>query len=121
KAGIKQHDVIVAAGQGGTPHRLGSVADLIKGMDQSEGKDVVPLKIIRAGKEQTVDGAPAQRPEPTPARVFMQPGQGYLYAGNMKAPLLPDNVSVTIMRQGNKPAKITVSRGDEKWELTDGE
>ena len=28
---------------------------------------------------------------------------------------------MAIVRQGNKPAKITVSRGDEKWEADDGE
>ena len=121
KAGIKQHDVIVAVGKGGTPHPLSNVADLIKVMDQSEGKDVVPLKIVRAGKEQTVDVTPAERPDVT-ARLLMQPGQGYLYSGNvMKAPPLPDNVSVTVTRQGDKPAKVVVSRGDDKWELTDGE
>jgi hypothetical protein len=121
KAGLKQHDVIVAAGQGGTPHRLGTVPDLIKVMDQSEGKNVVPLKIIRAGKEQVLDVAPAERPD-VAARLIMKPGQGILYSGNlMKAPPLPDNVSIAIVRQGNKPAKITVSRGDEKWEVTDGE
>jgi hypothetical protein len=121
KAGVKQHDVIVAAGQGGTPHRLGSVQDLIKVMDQSEGKNVVPLKIIRGGKEQVLDVTAAERPDVT-ARLLMKPGPGILYSGNvMKAPPLPDNVSVAIVRQGNKPAKITVSRGDEKWELSDGE
>jgi hypothetical protein len=121
KAGLKQHDVIVAAGQGGTPHRLASVPDLIKIMDQSEGKSAVPLKIIRGGKEQVLDVTPAERPDAT-ARLIMKAGPGILYAGNtfIKTPL-PDNVSVAIVRQGSKPAKITVSRGDEKWEITDGE
>jgi hypothetical protein len=122
KAGIKQHDVIVAAGQGGTPHRLSNVPELIKVMDQSEGKEAVPLKIIRGGKEQVLDVTPAERPDATAARLWMQPGPGILYSGNaIKAPPLPDNVSVSIMRQGSKPAKITVTRGDEKWELSDGE
>jgi len=120
KAGLKQHDVIVAAGQGGTPNRLGHLPDLIKIMDQAGGKDVVPVKIIRAGKELVVDVTPAERPDAT-ARLIMQPGPAFLYHGATLTQPLPDNVSVSIVRQGNKPAKITVSRGDEKWELTDGE
>jgi len=120
KAGLKQHDVIVAAGKDGAAHPLGNVPDLIKIMDQSDGKNVVPLKIIRAGKEQVVDVTPAQRPDAT-AHLIMQPGPGVLYSGTFSAAPLPDNVSVTVARHGNKPAKITVTRCDDKWEVSDGE
>jgi membrane-associated protease RseP (regulator of RpoE activity) len=32
---------------------------------------------------------------------------------------LPENLQITVKKQGDKPAKITVQRGDEKWEVTD--
>jgi len=34
---------------------------------------------------------------------------------------LPANLSVSVTREGDKPAKISVRRGNEKWELTDKE
>jgi hypothetical protein len=36
-------------------------------------------------------------------------------------PPLPGNVSITITRQGNQPAKVTVKQGDQKWEVTEEE
>ncbi len=36
-------------------------------------------------------------------------------------PPLPGNMSVTITKQGDQPAKIKVTRGDQKWELTEDE
>ncbi|MDX1962956.1 MAG: PDZ domain-containing protein [Pirellulales bacterium] len=37
------------------------------------------------------------------------------------APKLPANLSITITRVGDEPAKITVKRDDKTWELTDKE
>ena len=34
---------------------------------------------------------------------------------------LPANTSVTITREGDKPAKIVVKQGEKKWELSEGE
>ena len=34
---------------------------------------------------------------------------------------LPDNVSIDIHREGKKPAQVTIKRGDEKWEVSEGD
>jgi membrane-associated protease RseP (regulator of RpoE activity) len=34
---------------------------------------------------------------------------------------LPEGVSISVRKEGGKPAKIEVSRGEEKWELAEGE
>ena len=34
---------------------------------------------------------------------------------------LPGNMSITINKQGDQPAKITVKQGDQKWEVTEEE
>ena len=34
---------------------------------------------------------------------------------------LPTNMSVSVSKEGNQPAKITVQRGNDKWELTEKE
>ena len=78
-----------------------------------------PLKLIRAGKEQVVQITPAERPK-DPVQFLARPGMGMVF-GNVAPGPLPDNVSVSVSRSGNKPAKISVSRGDEKWDITDQE
>jgi hypothetical protein len=77
------------------------------------------LKLLRAGKEQVVQITPAERPK-DPVQFLARPGMGMVF-GNVAPGPLPDNVSVSVSRSGNKPAKISVSRGDEKWDLTDQE
>ena len=44
-----------------------------------------------------------------------------MFPGGGPPPELPDNVTVNIVRHGKEPAKITVTRGDEKWEISDKE
>jgi hypothetical protein len=115
KAGLKRHDVIVSAGD----EKLKRLSDLIKAVNATEGKEI-SLKILRGGKEQTISVTPAERPQVN-AQIFARPGPGFMWPGGGPRPELPDNVSVTIVRHGKEPAKITVSRGDEKWEVSDKE
>src|SRR5262245_19655351 len=115
KAGLKQFDVIVAAGDA----KLAHGPDLVKAVNAGEGKELT-LKIIRAGKEQTVAVTPAERPEDK-VRLIAKPGVGMMFPGGGQRIQIPDNVSIGIMRQGNQPAKITISRGDQKWEVAEGE
>ena len=44
-----------------------------------------------------------------------------LFMGPPVTVQLPKDTSVTIRRQGDQPAKIVVQRGEQKWELTEGE
>jgi PDZ domain len=46
--------------------------------------------------------------------VVLQPGMGLKHE-------LPDDLSIDIRREGKKPAKITVKKGDQKWEVTEGD
>jgi hypothetical protein len=40
---------------------------------------------------------------------------------NEKVPPLPENLRITITRQGTKPAQVTVKRDEHTWELTENE
>lgn len=53
-------------------------------------------------------------------RIFGGPAV-VLPPGARVHPPLPGNLSVSITKQGDEPAKIVVKRGDEKWELTEDE
>lgn len=57
KAGLKQYDLILAAGN----TYLLSTADLTKAVDKSEGKPIT-LQIIRSGKKVSVTVTPIKRP-----------------------------------------------------------
>jgi len=51
---------------------------------------------------------------------FFQPGM-ILPPGAPVQPPLPGNMSVAITKQADAPAKISVQRGDQKWEVTEKE
>ncbi|QDT01352.1 S1C family serine protease [Adhaeretor mobilis] len=141
QAGLRPHDVIISAG--GQP--LLNMRGLQK-LVIADGAKPIELKILRLAKEKTITVTPAERPDDVqlnngsanrlplnlqgdagqlmremlqrgglgfPDRGGMQPfGMG----GGMMA--LPGGVSISIQRNNNEPARITVQRGDEKWEVT---
>jgi hypothetical protein len=41
--------------------------------------------------------------------------------GSPNVAALPSNVSISVTKKGGEPTKITVSRGDQKWEITENE
>ena len=143
KAGLKQHDVLVQAGDQG----LKTVRDLVEAIEAAKDQEFV-LHVVRAGKPTTLKVTPARRPEPmdTVRRVpdrdmselrrwmdSMRPGHqpsgpfkyrlfgpGVVLPGHERQPL-PKDTSVTIRRQGDEPAKITVKKGDKSWEVAENE
>ena len=116
KAGIKRHDIIVSAGD----QKLKRVPDLIKAVNASDGKEI-SFKIIRAGKEQTISVTPAERPTGDTMQFRFPGNMAFMFPPNSQPVKLPDNVTVTVECKGKDPAKITVTRGDEKWEVSDQE
>ncbi len=110
KAGLKRHDIIVSAGD----DKLKRVPDLIKAVNAADGKEM-SLKIIRAGKEQTIAVTPAERPKED-SQIIARPGPGFMFTPS-SPPELPDDVTVTVIHKGKDPLKVIVTRGDEKWEL----
>jgi len=53
-------------------------------------------------------------------RIFGGPAV-VLPPGARVHPPLPGNLSISVTKQGDQPAKIVVNRGDEKWEITEDE
>lgn len=140
KAGLQRHDVLLSLGD----KTLGDPTELLKLVDE-QGEKEVALELIRQGKKLTVSVTPASRPVPGDGAAFQLPrqnldtlrmwverlndpahgaihlrgfGPGVMF-GERELPKLPADVSIQINKQGQEPAKIVVTRGDEKWELTD--
>lgn len=59
---------------------------------------------------------------PHPPMQFRVFGPGAIVPNNVLVPKsLPANTSVVINKDGDEPAKITVKRGNDKWEVTEKE
>jgi hypothetical protein len=144
KAGFQKHDVLLKAND----KPLESVKDLLDTINKvKEGK--LTVQLLRGGKQQTITVTPAKRPENArlpgmPGKMGseaigkwleqMVPGEegrnfqfriirpGAIFPpGTPLAPptKLPGNMSITVTREGDKPAQITVKEGEQKWEVSE--
>ncbi len=122
EGGLKPYDILVSA-DGQDLHDL---EDLINVVNEHSGDQMsqFTLEVIRHNQPQTVWVTPAERPQ---SDNVARPGFGRLMPHGEDFPMfggpgfnlnqVPGNVSVQVQRQGDGPAKITVQRGDEKWEI----
>ena len=143
KAGIQRHDIVVAVDD----QPITSVHDLIEATNKSEGKEL-SVKLLHAGKPVTVavtpskheggaywatDGVDMQEVERLirdklrmaggdarlelfrPGKIF-PPG-----AFRLKGPEFPDDLTVTIRKQGKAPAEVEVKKGDKTWNVKEGD
>lgn len=142
-AGIEKHDVLLKAGDA----PLRSAKDLVDAVNKAETKDL-SIELIHKGQKKTITVKPAERPaearQPVDMRqlahlpphlhqrilnlntadgqalVFVQPGIPLGMPPVQDAPL-PPGVSVTVTRTNQDPAKITVKRDKDAWEITEKE
>ena len=146
KAGIQQHDVLLGAGE----KPLAEVADLIAAIAASKEKEL-SIELTRGGKQQKITVTPAKRPKeqfhPGPPHHghdgkrlrdyfggvwsgeapggpwqfrFIHPPAVLPPAADVHPPM-PGNMSVSVSKEGGKPAKIVVKQDDQQWEVTDQE
>ena len=147
KAGLKQNDILINIGK--TPLR--STQDLVDAVEASQGKsfeigllrDGKPITLTvnpeKRPKNMRRPTLPAtSSPEMARLQKLFQQAQaqdGYkpqmrfrflhpgivVPPGTSLHPTLPENLSISIVRSGKKPAVIKVERNGEKWEVTEDE
>jgi membrane-associated protease RseP (regulator of RpoE activity) len=135
KAGLQEHDVIIAV----NGETLNDREQLLSFLDKNQDKPF-ELKVIRLAKEIKVKVTPEKRPADAGAnapegaqgpaaqleQLFGQggvPGGAFRLFGNGMVPQgfgfdvnqAPSGVSVSITRENDQPAKITVKKGDKTW------
>ena len=142
-AGIKEHDIVLEIN--GRP--LNDAQKLVQWVEDSGGEEM-SIKLLRSGKEKTLNVKPDTHPAQTgsdvierdevihwleegvdPEKILRHPIGVRLFnrglvlppGERMPGPRLPKGMSVTVHREGDKPAKITVKKGDEEWDVTEGE
>lgn len=138
KAGLRRHDILLDVGG----EQIVDMIALQSAVAASDGKSL-RLKVIRLAKEMTLEVTPEKRPAnlaaalprgsrgnsplaemermieqlqqgqlPAGVRVF---GPGAVINGRLAAAGLPRGVRVSITRDGDGPATVTVTRGEETW------
>lgn len=136
KAGVQQFDILLRAGD----DELAGMQDLVKHVAKAgEAEEPIKLDLIRHGRQETTEVTPEKRPERLAAarpegrglniRIPEgEEGQGPFQFRNFgpdvffgqapfAAPQMPEGVSITMKKEGDKPAEITVKRGDETWNI----
>ena len=143
KAGFRQHDILVKAAD----KPLSSVADLMTVLDEVKENEL-NVAIIRGGKPETIKAHPAKRPPQDflvtqapsinadigarigqffehhapgphgPLRLNIVGPGAFVHQGRVS---IPENMSVQIRKEGNKPAQIEVRQGDEHWSISENE
>ena len=145
EAGIKLHDVIItAAGKS-----LGTIGDMIEAVRAAGAKEMTLELIrggerqkIKVTPAKRPDQGSLKQPLPVPGdldwdvvkdwfermpgagkyrpRGFQFIGPGMILPRDGAAlPPLPGNMSVTITKEGDAPAKIVVKQNDQTWEATE--
>lgn len=134
KAGIEPNDILLKAGD----QPLKEVADLVGSIEQSIGK-AMTIEYIRGGETKTLEVTPGVRQaavttyEPLPDQGVVDrwlermpraieglPDRIRLFrAGAPLAAPFPKDMTLTVTKEGEQPAKIVVKKGDEQWETTE--
>jgi membrane-associated protease RseP (regulator of RpoE activity) len=146
KAGLAKSDVILKVND----KKLADVLELVQTVNTVKDKEM-KLEIIRDGQPKTLTITPVKRPEgfvvtPMPGgdiaamqkwieRMQKDIGSGrngpmrfwsfspgvILPPGSLIHQPLPGNMSISITKNGDKPADIVVKLDKEKWEVTEKE
>jgi hypothetical protein len=76
-----------------------------------------PNDMLRFFEQRLGDGAAGRPGQPFQFRVF-GPGTVFNAGPPMKLEHMPNGLSVSIQKQDDQPAQITVQRGEETWHVT---
>jgi len=145
EAGVQQYDILLRA-NGEPIDDLRELAEEVG--EQGEMKGRITLELLRRGQRETLWVAPVERPADAVMprrergeRLGRRGGDGF-FGGGLEglfgpdglrfngdgledfaemAPQMAMGVSVTVRRQAEGPALVTVTRGDQTWEFDEGD
>ncbi|MEO0529459.1 MAG: PDZ domain-containing protein [Planctomycetota bacterium] len=146
QAGVKPYDIVLRANDRPISD-LGQLADLVG--EQGEQKGSIEIDVLRKGRPVAITVTPIERPLEQvnaadrrrgrglfgPDGVFGADGLDGLFAGpgmqfgegafgefgEMIPQMAMGGVSVSVQRQNDGPAQVTVRRGDQTWEFNEGD
>jgi len=138
KAGLQKFDILLQLGD----EKLRDVGHMIDVVDALGTKEAT-LRVVRGGKELSLQVTPIERPQRTSADVESLESQlralrgldeahqkdvrvmvvrpGTVLPVGPGAVKLPEGMSISISKSDDKPATIDVQQGDKKWSVTEDE
>jgi hypothetical protein len=138
KAGMKSHDVIVAIDD----QVIHGHADIFQAVDAKKGAEI-SVRLLRGGKEMTLAVKPEKRPADAGNNLVPRDGEdawfdfaprmggnrfnmrffgpGFQWHRDEDQAKFPEGLSISIAKSGDGPAKVTVKRGDQTWEVDENE
>ncbi len=137
KAGIKPNDILLKVAD----KPIMKLEDL-SGAIREAKETKVSIELMREGRQKKISVTPAKQPaKPDDAQWDAvrkwferaqpgQPGQGpmkfrffhpgaILPPGGLAHPALPGNMTISVTKHADEPAKIVVKRDNERWECTE--
>lgn len=141
KAGVQRFDILLRAN--GEP--IASIAPLSELVGkQGEARAPITMELLRRGKPVVVEVTPEERPAGAVAAVpnrgerlgLFGPdgpfgpngpfagGEGFgggQFGGMLEGMPMAAGVSVSVARQGDGPAQVTVTQGDKTWQFDEGD
>lgn len=124
QAGIRRNDILLKLGDA----EIHNLQDLVQAVETS-GDDVMTLTYLREGQEQTASVKPEKRPGRVPEIGHVPELRKQLEDRVAKWSMslfgagphakFPENLTVKITKSGDKPAKISVQREGESWDVTE--
>lgn len=142
KAGLKKHDILLKANDKDL-HEMQDLVELV--MSEGPKKGQITLEVLRHNKRETVYLTPEERPANAPMpqndiergpmgggelglpnellerfggnfpMEFRNFGPGVIVGGGGGVANMPNGVSVSVKKENDKPAEITVKRGNDTW------
>ncbi len=133
KGGIEKHDILLKFGD----REVKKLHDLFQAISDNEDK-ATNVVVLRQGKKTTLEIRPADRPDDAelhlpnddtalaPLGTWLRGPAGtrlrVLGPGVLEdLPAVPGNLTISITRNDDKPAKIIVKRDDDMWMITEDE
>ena len=143
KQGLERNDILLSARLAAEPpekesRKLSQVADIVKMVQDAESKPV-QFEILRRGVRKTIEVTPVERPMQDHVRLhgnlvldtaipfdlttpdandFRMFIAGPMFESARKSIPLPEGVSMEFHQVVGEREKITVRKGDQKWETT---
>lgn len=144
KAGIEQFDILLRANDTDL-HEMTDLVDIVRTL--GEQKSQITLEVLRHGSRDTVQVTPEERPAHVAQRHgggegmmgengvdlqrffgpnspfagqgfdFRHMGPGVIVGQGGGLGQIPNGVSINVQKEGDQPARITVKRGSESWEV----
>jgi hypothetical protein len=123
KAGLKVFDILLRANETDLTD-IADLTELVKSQGESGGQ--ITLDVLRRGQHESITVTPETRPE-SPMPQFGHRGQPFQFRmfgpgtvlshQGLGLSQMPNGVSVSIQKQNDQPAQITVQRGDDTWNI----